>query len=139
MANEDTVKAIEDNLTAILVAQGFKVEDLSIDPDADTMPLAVLVFEGEEFEYNHGEKPKYNDARYTVAIRYSDKATASARDKAVGYSHSLRANVTVGALNAGDLATSKLVCKVNHDGYEYDYKPPQAQIAYRLRVRYREL
>ncbi len=139
MANLDTIKAIEDNITAILVAQGFKVEDLSADPSAGITPLATIIFEGEDFEYNHGEKPLYNELKYTLAIRFSDKAPTTTRDRQAEYAHKLRANITVAALNTGSLATSKLVSKVSHEGYVNQYEPPVTRLGYALRVRYREI
>jgi len=139
MANVDTIKAIEDNITTILAVQGFKVEDLSVDPDAGTTPLATIIWEGEDFEYNHGEKPLYNELKYTLAIRFSDKAPATTRDRQAEYAHKLRSNITVAALNTDSLAASKLVSKVSHEGYVNQYEPPVTRLNYSLRVRYREI
>lgn len=139
MANEDTVKAITANLTAILTAQGFKVEDLSVDPDADVTPLVTILGPNEDFEYNHGEKPKYSDLAYTLAVRFSDKHLSTARDRAADYSHKLRDNITVPALNVGSLAASKLVSRTDHTMEDADYNTPIMRFDYSLSIRYREL
>ena len=138
MGNAATVQAIEDNLTAILIAQGFKVEDLSTDPDADVTPLVVILFEGETFEETSGQRGSYNTVRFTLAVRFSDKATASARDRSVTYAQLIRKNVTVNNLNVNTLADSKLVKLVIHTGYQREYATPIVSVDYPIEVTYRE-
>lgn len=138
MANADTVKAIEDNLTSILATQGFKVEDLSSDPDVDTTPLCAILHRGETFGAAHGEKPLYNEISYELSIRFNTKYPSTSRDSIADWAHKVRTNVTVNALNVGSLATTKLVSWVNHNGYDINYTPPITSISYKLRVRYRE-
>ncbi len=53
----DTVKAIEDNLSAVLTAQGFNVEDSSSNKELDSVPLCVIRHMGEDFGASHGERP----------------------------------------------------------------------------------
>lgn len=138
MSNADTVKAIEDNLTSILTTQGFKVEDLSADPDVDTIPLAVILHRGEEFGAAHGERPLYNEINYELEIRLNQKYPSTSRDKIAEWAHKVRENITVNGLNIGTLATTKLVSWVNHNGYDVNYTPPITSISYKLRIRYRE-
>lgn len=139
MADLDTIKAIEDNLTAIITAQGFNFEDSSTDPKVETTPVATLLFRGETFEYAHGQKPIYNELEYEVVVNFNTSATATARDKAAEHGHKLRENITVNALNVGSLAASKLVSRVDHQGYDAEYNRPVLRVSYRLKIRYREL
>lgn len=139
MGNLDTIKAVEDNITAILLAQNINVEDSFTNETIETDPLAVIKFTGETFGYSNGQKPLYNELRYDVAIRFSDKAPSTSRDRAADYAHRLRDGITVNALNVAALAASKLVSWVSHDGYDVTYTPPVTQIDYRLTVRYREI
>lgn len=139
MANSDTVKAITANLTAILEGLGFKIEDLSVDPSMSSTPICVVLYEGEDFGASHGEKPDYNEIKYALRINLSDKYPSTTRDKIADWCHRVRQNVSVAALNTGALASSLLVSRVDHDGYEItSYDPPVTRIEYRLRVTYRE-
>ena len=139
MSNLDTIKAIEDNLSAIIAAQGFMLEDSSTDPERTTKPLCALRHTGEDFGDEYGQKPDYNDLKYTLRISFSDPAPGTTRDKTAEWCHKIRNNVTVNALNVDVLAVSKLVSLVTHEGYSITGEgPPETDIEYRLRVRYRE-
>lgn len=139
MANSDTVKAITANLAAILAGLGFKVEDLSIDPSMTASPVCVILYEGEDFAYGHGQKPLYNEVKYLLKVMLSDPKPGTSRDKYAEYVHAIREAVTVDALNAGALATSKLVSLVNTTDVAIAYEPPVSTIDYRMNVRYREV
>ena len=139
MASSDTIKAITANLTAILDGLGFKIEDLSTDPSMSSSPVCVVLHNGEDFGAGHGERPLYNEIRYSLEVRFSDKYPTTSRDKIAEWAHKIRDAVKVAALNTGSLAASKLVSWVDHEGYEVEYAPPVTQIEYRLRVRYREI
>ena len=139
MTNSDTVKTITANLAAILAGLGFKVEDLSVDPSMTTAPVCVILYEGEEFEYGHGQKPLYNEVKYLLKILLNDPKPGTSRDKYADHVHAIREAVTVNALNTGGLATSKLVSLVNTTDVAITYEPPVSTIDYRLNVRYREV
>lgn len=138
MANSDTVKAITTNLTAILTALGFKIEDLSVDPSMASTPVCIILYEGEDFEYGHAQKPLYSEIRYLLKVMLNDPRPVTSRDKYAQYVHAIREAVTVNALNTGDLAASKLVSLVNTTEVTVAYEPPASTIDYRLNVRYRE-
>lgn len=139
MANTDTVKAITANLSTILAGLGFKVEDLSVDPSMVTTPVCVILYEGEDFEYGHGQKPLYNEVRYLLKVMLNDPKPGSSRDKYADHVHAIRDAVTVDALNVGGLAASKLVSLVNTTDVAITYDPPVSTIDYRMNVRYREV
>lgn len=138
MANSDTVKAITANLKGILEGLGFKIEDLSIDPTMTSSPVCVILYESEDFEYGHGQKPLYNEIRYLLKVMLSDPKPGTSRDKYAQYVHAIREAVTINALNTGDIAASKLVSLVNTADVTVIYEPPVSTIDYRLNVRYRE-
>lgn len=140
MGNTETIKAITANLTAVLTAQGFLIENSSTDKELATAPSCAIRLTGERFESTHGERPSYNEVRYSLRIAFSDAYPATSRDKVAEWMHKIRNNVTVPGLNIGTLAASKLVSKVTHDGYnETGYAPPVTDLDYDLTVRYREL
>lgn len=138
MANSDTVKAITANLKSIIEGLGFKVEDLSIDPAMVSTPVCVILYEGEDFEYGHGQKPLYSEIRYLLKVMLNDPRPGTSRDKYAEHVHAIREAVTVNALNTGALAASKLVSLVNTAEVTVTYEPPVSTIDYRLNVRYRE-
>ena len=140
MGNADTIKAVTANLTAILTAQGFLIENSSTDTELATSPLCAIRYTGERFDASHGERPSYNEVRYSLRISFSDAYPSTSRDKVAEWMHKIRGAVTVPALNTGDLAASQLVSWVSHDGYsETDYNTPVTELEYNLQVRYREL
>lgn len=139
MGNSDTVKAIAANLSSILEGLGLKIEDMSFDPSMSTTPVCVVLYEGEEFGYGHGQKPLYNEVRYLVKVMLSDSKPGSSRDKYATWVHAIRDAMTVNALNTGGLAASKLVSFVATTDVAVTYDPPIGTIDYRLSVRYREI
>ncbi len=139
MVNSDTVKAITANLAAILEGLGLKIEDLSVDPSMTTMPVCVILYEGEEFEYGHGQKPLYNEIKYLFKVMLNNPKPGTSRDKYAQYVHAIREALTVNALNTGGLADTKLVSLVNTTDVAISYEPPVSTIDYRLNVRYREV
>lgn len=138
MANSDTVKAITANLTAILDGLGFKIEDLSADPSMTSTPVCVILYEGEDFEYAHGQKPLYSEISYLLKILIKNSRPGTSREKYAQHIHAIREAVTVNALNTGTLSTSKPVSLVNTTEVTITYEPPVSTIDYRLNVRYRE-
>ncbi len=139
MATSDTVKAITTNLAAMLTGLGFKVEDLSFDPTMATTPVCVILYEGEEFEYGHGQKPLYSEVKYLLKVMLNDPKPGTSRDKYAEHVHAIREAVTVNALNTGALAASKVVSLVNTTDVAITYEPPISTIDYRMNVRYREV
>lgn len=140
MGNTETIQAITANLTTILTAQGFLIENSSTDKELATAPSCAIRLTGERFESTHGERPSYNEVRYSLRIAFSDAYPSTSRGKIAEWMHKIRNTVTVPGLNIGDLAVSQLVSLVSHDGYnETDYSPPVTELEYNLQVRYREL
>lgn len=139
MANSDSVKAITTNITSILTTQGLSVEDISGDPETDTITLAQIHYQGEDFEYAHGMKPLYNEINYLIRMVFNKMSPVLSRDAQAEWIHKVREAITVNALNVGSLATTKLVSLVEHEGADVEYRPPISTINYKLKVRYREI
>ncbi|MCL4873855.1 hypothetical protein KJ039_07230 [bacterium] len=139
MSNLDTIKAIEDSLSAIVTAQGFMLEDSSTDKKLETKASCAIRHMGEEFGASHGEHPDHNELKYVLRINFSEPEPGATRDRIAELCHKIRENVKVAALNVGALAASKLVIRVDHEGYDVTgYTPPITEMEYRLRVTYRE-
>ena len=139
--NTTNVQAIITNLETIVgTTLGFKLEyNCKDDPDVDTTPGAVILYLGETFVENFGEKPLYNEISFLILIKFTEENPGSIRDKAITHVHKLREGITIDALNVGDLSASKIVSWVDHEGAEVDNEQPVNQIDYHLSVRYREL
>jgi len=114
-ATSDTVDAIITNIEAVLVGLGLSLEDLSGD-DIPTTPLAVLSYEGEEFDDSFGERPYYNTATFSARVMAAATTPDTDRDVQRAWVHALKNALTVSALNIGDLVASKLVARVDHTG-----------------------
>lgn len=142
MSNFNTLDAITDNLESVLKKQGinFSVavfDDIAAIP-ASILPVGQIFYEGEEPEYNHGEKPKTSEARFMIRVvmpGHDERGQVRAQQE---WTRKIREAVTVAALNIGSLASSKLVSWVATDDISFDNTPPRTAVSYRLRVRYRE-
>lgn len=138
MSDEATEKSIITNLEAIFNGFGWVQEDLSSNTTAKTTPFYMLEYQTIDFEENFGQKPRYNELGIIIHILIEAKTATAARDKKSELTHSVRPNVTIDALNIGDLATSKLVSRVGHGPVDSPHSPPKLEVAYPLTVRYRE-
>ena len=137
MANTATVQAIITNLETLLTNAGFTLEDLSNDNLSNT-PNAVIEYSREEFEENRGQTNKYNTIFFNILIQFKETTTAAARDKIATYTHYVRDNVNVNAVNVGDLSSSQLVSFVDHISMESENNIPIFSLSYQLSIRYRE-
>ena len=63
MANIDTVKSITDNLQTVLEGQGVRFSRKTFEDEknipASLIPFGEIFYQGENFEYTHGQKPEY--------------------------------------------------------------------------------
>lgn len=141
VTNTTNVQAIITNLETIVgTTLGFKLEyNIKDDPDVDTTPGAIILYLGEVFEESFGEKPLYNEIAFLILIKFTEDTPGLIRDKAVTYIHKLREGITIDLLNVGDLAATKIVSRVTHEGADLDNEQPVNQIDYSLSIRYREL
>lgn len=138
MANTDTLKAIIANIRTILSnVIGYKVEDLSIDPDVDTTPHASVNISGVSFGDNSGENSLWDEVDIEIKVNANKKTSVLSSDIQSDIIYNIRSNFTVEALNIDDLLISKLVSNVTHNDVNVEYEPPVSTITYSLNIRYR--
>jgi hypothetical protein len=141
MTNAANVKAIIANVESIISTTiGYNLEyAIRADEDVDTTPNAVLLYDGEEFEENFGEKPLYNEIKFEILTQFRESDPQDIRDKSVDIIHNYRGNITIDALNVGDISSSKVVSRVDHDTNARAEGIPVVQLSYQMLVRYREI
>lgn len=142
MANLDTVQSITTNLETVINQSGLKTtqETVDITQPASILPICEVHYEGEELAENFGQKPLYNDIRFRLRIIIKEPDTKARIREMQKYIHLVRDNVTVNALNIGDLASSKLVSLVDSDNPDTSESiDDMAIVEYNLLIRYREL
>ncbi len=111
MGNFDTVRAITLNLKALLRAEGIKFSTATYKDDksipAALIPFGSVYYEGEGFEYTHGERMGYIEAIFKVRVVLRERDPASMVQVQQEWVHRIRSAVTVAPLNAGALQVSK--------------------------------
>jgi hypothetical protein len=145
MGNTDTVKAIITNIETILSGAPHSLQKINIPggvtetlPSFTANPVYYVLYDGEAPEYEYGQKPGYVESSFVVALIWLSGSVSAARDKSIEWFHAVRSALTVNALNAGTLATSKLVSRVTVEKPDVDMQPAETKIFYRTTVRYRE-
>ena len=146
MANIDTVKSITANLKTVLQSQGIKF-DTKIYDDYESipsgkLPLGGIIYEGENFEYNHGQRAGYAEIQFLINVIVSETNNEIMTRKMQEWVHKIRSALTVIALNIGDLASSKLVSRVVtiDEGVDVEAKTTTISLlSYPIDVRYREV
>lgn len=145
MANIDTVKAITDNLETVLKKQGVNFTRKTFDDEknipASLIPLGEIRYQGEAFEYTHGERPGYAEAEYALKVVLREREGHDMMREQQKWAHLIRAALTVAALNIGSLVTSKLVSRVTTEAVGVDNSRTDgiAALLYTIKIRYREL
>jgi len=140
VSNYDTEKAITDNLSAIITtALAMKQEDASGGQGTAVQPLCTLLYRNVRFEDLFTERMSYNEIGFNLVVSFKDQSIGQARDRMQYWVDRIRHAITRQFLNVGDLAVSKLVTWVRHEGADTDYDDaPLAVINYPITVRYRE-
>jgi len=139
MGDLATLTAINTNLRLVLSSTiGWNLEDMSDDPDLETTPLVVIDYGNIFFAEDSGEQPKYIELPVILSVIKSE-LTKVARDLAF-FSQvvSIRNNVTVDALNTGDLSVSKLITRVLSGEPGSDQEKNILTTTYPITMRFRE-
>lgn len=143
MSNFQTVTSITDNLQSVLKGMGINFTREAYDDEAaipaTILPHGQIFYEGETFEYTHGQKPEYGEILFRLRVVLRERASTDAIREQMKWVHLIRDGLTINALNIGDLVTSKLVSRVTTEGVEIVNNAPRASIIYRALIRYREL
>lgn len=144
MGNFNTIDSITDNLEAVLKTLGacFSTEahdDLSAIP-AGLLPLGQVFYEGEGFEYVHGQKSSYASAEFLIRVILSDRDPRLLTREEQKWVHLIRDGLTVDALNIGALAASKLISMVATTDVRVNHgNPAYGVVSYKVSIRYREI
>lgn len=143
MSSFNTVKAITTNLKKVVAAIGVKVRVVSSSELDNTplsiLPMAIVDYEGESFENNFGEMPKYVEATYIVKV-VTKKSTGKSinNEEDQKWIHKVRDALNVNTLNINELATSKLISMVKINSINVEEVKEKKIISFKLTIRYRE-
>lgn len=143
MTNVDTVKAITDNIEAALKKEGMDLSATTYEEGgpvpAGLVPVARIFYTGVAFEDTYGERPSYADALFTLKTTLGGRPGRELMQSEQMWAQRIRDALTPSALNAGDLAASRLVSRVTVNGVEVSNKAESSTIICRITVRYREV
>lgn len=144
MTNFTTVKFITDNLESVLKGLGIHFARKTFDDEknipSSLLPLGEIRYQGEAFEYTHGERMGYAEAEFALKVVISERDTVDMMRAQQKWAHSIRDALTINALNIAGLVTSKLISRVTTTAVEVDNSRTDgiASLSYRVTVRYRE-
>lgn len=141
MTNFEIVSSVTENLTERLKALGINFLKGAFEKSeapASVLPLGQVCYEGEAFEDNYGEGPKYIEARFTIKVKLMERDAGDAAREIQRWTHAIKGALSVGALNSGALADAKPLTRVKTAGSEAAYEKNGSALAIRISVRYRE-
>ncbi|GMR05163.1 MAG: hypothetical protein BMS9Abin23_1106 [Thermodesulfobacteriota bacterium] len=142
MGNSDTVRAITDNIKAVLKSLGIHLSpDIYRDDKnvpASLMPYGHIFYEGEDFEYTNGQRPGYAECSFTIKVLLKERDPSAMVREQQRWVHDIRGALTVNALNAGTLAVTGYVTRVTTRGVDVENSMYLSRLVYSLSVRYRE-
>jgi hypothetical protein len=142
MTNIDTIHAVTDNLQSGLQNEGIRFSRKTYDDEknipASLIPFGEVIYQGEAFEYTHGQRPGYVEARFVFKVVLKERDPVDMMREEQGWVHRIRGAITVDALNTGALLSSKLVSRVTFTGVEVMNRDYISVLVYRVSVRYRE-
>src|SRR3989304_9584069 len=144
MANINTVKSITDNLQTVLEGQGVRFSRKTFEDEknipASLIPFGEIFYQGENFEYTHGQKPEYAEIDYLVKVILSEKDPIDLMREQETWVHRIREALNVNALNVGNLANSKYVSRVTTEKVSAENRGKNMGfLNYGVRIRYREI
>ena len=143
MANVDTVGSITDNLQGTLQGEGIRFSRKTFDDEkaipASLIPFGQVFYRGEDFEYSHGQRPGYVEVSFEVRVVLKERDHASMVRRQQVWTHGVREALTVDAMNTGDLATTKLVSRVETSEVDIENRSSLSILSFKVQVRYREV
>ena len=141
MTGFDTLRTITDNMRAVLEAEGLHVARDRYDGGAEVpsslFPYCILLYEGESFEYTHGQRPGYSEAHFTVEVSLWNRDLAAMVEDEERWVHRVRGALTVAALNTGAIASTVPVSRVETRSVKVERKGHVSRLACQVAVRYR--
>ncbi len=142
MTNIDIVRAITDNMQSGLQKEGVRFSRKTYEDEknvpASLIPFGEVFYQGETFEYTHGQRPGYVEARFVLKVVLKERDPVDMMREEQGWVHRIRGILTVDALNTGALLSGKLVSRVTFTGVEVMNRDYISVLVYRVSLRYRE-
>lgn len=145
MTDFSTITAITDNLESVLKGLGIHFDRATYETDSDipasVLPYGRIFYLGEAFEELSGERPAYIESEFNLRVTIGERDPRKMMMEQQRWIHSVRDGLTVGALNIGALASSKLVSRVITDEarIEQNRIDSISSAVCRVKIRYREL
>jgi len=137
----ETIRSITENLNSVLTAEGLHLarenfEDVKNIPSS-LFPYGVVSYEGETFEFTHGQRPGYSDADFTVTVALKNRDLKGITDEEQKWAHKLREALTIKAMNSGRLSSALPVSRVSTREVKVDKRGYVSRLTYSLSIRYR--
>lgn len=143
MGNAETVKAITDNIRSVLKSTGIHFSPNIYEDDknvpASLIPYGRIFYQGEEFEYTHGQRAGYAEAGFIIRVLLKNRDQGSMLRAQQMWAHKIRESLTVGSVNTGALAGSGYVTRVTARGVSVENGVYLSRLIYNVAVRYREV
>jgi len=137
----ETINAITENLRGLLEKEGLYVERDNFGEDknapAGLFPSAQLYYEGEDFEYTHGQRAGYAEATFRVRLLLRKRDVQEMIAEEQRWTHRIRDAISVNALNMGAVAASTPVSRVETRSVKVERKGQVSRLDYVLVIRYR--
>jgi len=139
--NLDTIRSITENLNSVLSAEGLHLVEENLDEKSNVasslFPYGVVFYEGETFEFTHGQRPGYSDADFTVRVVLKNRDLKGITDDEQSWAHKIRGALTVKAMNSGRLTGPSPVSRVSTRSVTVEKKGYVSRVSYSLTIRYR--
>jgi len=137
----DTIGAITENIRALLEREGLHIarENYGDEKNAPSslFPYAVLSYEGETFEYTHGQRPGYSEAGFSIKVALRNRDMRAITEDEQRWAHRIREALTVNALNTGRIGAFAPVSRVRTVSVKVERRGHVSLLGYDLAVRYR--
>ena len=141
MNNTDTLRAITENLNTILATSGLHLAIENYEDEKNVpssiFPYGVISYEGETFEYTHGQRPGYSDVDFRVKVVLRNKDLRAMTDDEQRWAQRIREALTVNAINSGLIAGASPVSRVVTRAVKVEKKGDVSRLIYSLSIRYR--
>ncbi|MFQ5353427.1 MAG: hypothetical protein ACE5DW_00715 [Thermodesulfobacteriota bacterium] len=141
MNNTETLRAITENLNTILETEGLHLvrenyENAKNVPSS-IFPYGVISYDGETFEYTHGQRPGYSDVDFSVKVVLRNKDLRAMTDDEQRWAHRIRKVLTVNAINSGLISATSPVSRVITRSVTVEKAGYVSRLIYSLSIRYR--
>lgn len=141
MNSTETLNAITENLNSILKTEGMHLARENYENEKNVpssiFPYGVVSYEGETFEYTHGQRPGYSDVDFLVRVVLRNKDTRAMTDDEQRWAHRIREALTVNTINSGRISVTSPVSRVTTRSVKVEKAGHISRLIYSLSIRYR--